>query len=74
MQEKIVLNLKVKTVTPIHIGGAQERHYVQNLDYVREGDNVFLLDENKLINHFGVEKYSHALASNSTFEASQLSQ
>jgi hypothetical protein len=66
MQNKIVLNLKVKTITPVHIGGAQEKHYIQNLDYIKEGDKIFLLDEKKLIHHFGINTYSNALASNST--------
>ena len=62
--DKIILNLQAKVVTPVHVGGAQERHYTANLDFVKDGDKVYFLDESKLIHHFGIERYSHSLATN----------
>jgi len=62
--DKIVLKLQAKVVTPVHVGGAQERHYISNLDFVKDGDKVYFLDESKLIHHFGIERYSHSLATN----------
>ena len=65
MEDKIILNLTAKVLTPVHVGGAQEKHYSENLDYYRDKDTVYFLDEKKLMNHFGIPRFSHALATNS---------
>lgn len=71
MQDKIILNLTAKVLTPVHVGGAQEKHYTENLDYYRAGDSIYFLDDKKLINHFGIPRFSHALATNTMAELLQ---
>ncbi|MEP7266148.1 MAG: type III-A CRISPR-associated RAMP protein Csm5 [Saprospiraceae bacterium] len=56
---------KLRILTPVHIGGAQEKHLQKGLDYITNGSVVYFLDEKKLISHFGIDKYSNALATNS---------
>lgn len=56
---------KIRIVTPVHIGGAQEKHWVKGIDFLTYGSKVYLLDEKKIVNEFGIEKYSNALVNKS---------
>ncbi|MBK7522799.1 MAG: hypothetical protein IPI53_01105 [Saprospiraceae bacterium] len=62
MNDKTIIKGKIRIVSPVHIGGAQEKHALKGLDYVVNKGTVYFLDENKLIAHFGIDKYSNALA------------
>jgi CRISPR/Cas system CSM-associated protein Csm5 (group 7 of RAMP superfamily) len=59
---KTIIKGKLRIVTPVHIGGAQEKHLQRGLDYIDNYDGVYFLDEKKLIDHFDIIKYSDALA------------
>jgi len=59
---KTIIKGKIRIVTPVHIGGAQEKHLQRGLDYIDTNEGVFFLDEKKLIGHFGISKYSEALS------------
>ena len=63
-REKLVLNLWLRTLTPIHIGGASEKHLIRDIDFIAKGNDVFFLNEQALIHHFSEAKYCDALASN----------
>lgn len=63
MNNKTIIKGKIRIISPVHIGGAQEKHALKGLDYIVNKGNVYFLDEYKLIAHFGPEKYSNALAS-----------
>ena len=39
----------VEVVTPVHIGMAQEKNYVRGLDYVLEGNEVWIVNSDKLL-------------------------
>ena len=60
--DKTIIKGKIRIVTPVHIGGAQEKHLQRGLDYIDTNEGVFFLDEKKLIGLFGITKYSEALA------------
>ena len=58
---KTIIKGKLRIVTPVHIGGAQEKHLQRGIDYIDTSDGVYFLDEKKLITHFGIGEYSNAL-------------
>lgn len=60
--DKTIIKGKIRIVTPVHIGGTQEKHLQRGLDYIDTNEGVFFLDEKKLIGLFGITKYSEALA------------
>ena len=61
---KTIIKGKMRIVTPVHIGGAQEKHLQQGLDYISEGSKIYFLDEKKILSHFDITQYSNALAIN----------
>lgn len=61
---KTVISGKLRVLTPIHIGGAQEKHLQEGLDFIVNGQSVYVLDSTKLIQHFGIEQYSNAQSLN----------
>lgn len=65
---KIIISGKLRIVTPVHIGGAQEKHLQKGLDFIVENGKVYMLDERKLMSHFGINKYSDALVANTLIE------
>lgn len=62
MNDKTIIKGKIRIISPVHIGGAQEKHALKGLDYIAKKGTVYFLDEYKLIAHFGPENYSSALA------------
>lgn len=60
---KINCDWKIKILTPVHIGGAQEKHWQEGLDFVIKEQKVYFLNQEKMINHWDVDPYSNALAS-----------
>jgi CRISPR/Cas system CSM-associated protein Csm5 (group 7 of RAMP superfamily) len=60
--DKIIYDLKLKALTPVHIGGAQEKHFQKGIDYLVIGRNVYFLDERKIVDQFGIDTYSNALS------------
>lgn len=40
--------LVIRTITPLHIGGPQEKHLIQGLDFIEEKGAVYLLDYIKI--------------------------
>lgn len=65
---KTMIRGKIRVLTPVHIGGAQEKHLQNGLDYISDGSRVYLLDSSKLIQHFGPDRFSNALAFNKLTE------
>ena len=61
---KIVIKGKIRIVTPVHIGGPQEKHLMRGLDYLVNSGKVYFLDEKKIIAKTGILNYSNALANN----------
>ena len=59
---KTVIKGKIRIVTPVHIGGPQEKHLMRGLDYLVKDRNVYFLDEKKIIAKTGLVNYSNALA------------
>ena len=60
---KRIIKGKLRIVTPVHIGGAQEKHLQKGLDYITKGSTIYFLDEKKLITAINdVGQYSNALA------------
>jgi CRISPR/Cas system CSM-associated protein Csm5 (group 7 of RAMP superfamily) len=59
---KTIIKGKLRIVTPVHIGGAQEKHLQRGLDYIDTTDGVYFLDEKKLITKWGITQYSDAVA------------
>jgi hypothetical protein len=53
--------LYVLTQTPVHIGGEQEKHLVEGMDYLMDGQRVWRLDDRKLANVLGLDTYVNAL-------------
>lgn len=50
MSEKIATTLywKLTPVSPIHVGGTQEKHRVLNVDAIKEGDKLYFLNVDQL--------------------------
>ena len=44
-----ICNLRLTPVTPIHIGGGDDKHLKMNLDYVKDHDKVRIIDWEKTI-------------------------
>lgn len=44
-------NLTMRTLSPLHIGGAQEKHMAQGLDYVSYRGRIYIIDLKKLCEH-----------------------
>ncbi|MCZ2101495.1 MAG: RAMP superfamily CRISPR-associated protein [Chitinophagales bacterium] len=61
---KTIIKGKVRIVTPVHIGGAQEKHLMSGLDYLNKDNKIFFFDDKKLIKEFGIDNYSNALSEN----------
>ena len=59
---KTVINGKLRIVSPVHIGGAQEKHMQKGLDFIDTNEGIFLIDEKKLISHFGIDIFSNSLS------------
>jgi CRISPR/Cas system CSM-associated protein Csm5 (group 7 of RAMP superfamily) len=55
--------LKMKVLTPIHVGGTQEKHLVEGLDYIKDGKSVYILDQQKLLDKLDMYILSEALLS-----------
>ena len=60
---KINCDWKIKILTPVHIGGAQEKHWQDGLDFIIKDRKVYFLNQEKMINHWGIDRYSDFLAS-----------
>ncbi len=41
--------LNIRVLTPIHVGGSQEKHLYEGLDFIREHSKVYLIDQQKLL-------------------------
>ncbi len=59
---KTIITGKLRIVTPVHVGGAQEKHLQKGLDYIAKDGKVYFLDEKKLIARFRIISYSDALS------------
>lgn len=56
-----VHHLKIHVLTPLHIGGPQEKHLKEGLDYLQEADKIWLFDQARMINIFGLNTYCAAI-------------
>jgi CRISPR/Cas system CSM-associated protein Csm5 (group 7 of RAMP superfamily) len=56
-----VYNLYINIKTPVHVGGAQEKHLVHGLDYVLRNGKVYVFDHQKLMNECGIDQYLNAI-------------
>ncbi|HMQ59263.1 MAG TPA: RAMP superfamily CRISPR-associated protein [Flavilitoribacter sp.] len=54
-------HLKVHVLTPLHIGAAQEKHLREGLDFLQEDGVVWIFDQSRIIEKFGLEAYCNAL-------------
>lgn len=61
---KTIIKGKLRIVTPVHIGGAQEKHLLKGLDFINDGSTIYFLDEKKIIAKTKIDQYSNALATN----------
>jgi len=52
----------MRVITPLHIGGMQEKHLVEGLDYVQEKARIFFLDLGKLCESISPQEVSEYLA------------
>ncbi len=59
---KTLITGKMRILTPVHIGGAQEKHWQKGLDYIDKNGKVYLLDEKKLIAQFRLDQYVNAVS------------
>jgi len=57
-----ILNLKLCSITPIHVGASSDKKLVENIDYVINGGNIIILDEEKILKQFKIHEYSNSLA------------
>ncbi len=48
----MLYNVKITTVTPIHIGASKENDLVRGLDYIQQGNQVYVIDRSKLLKLF----------------------
>lgn len=57
-----VMDLYLYVRTPVHVGGAQEKHLSGGIDYIAQDDHIHILDHNKLMEIAGQEQFVNALA------------
>lgn len=57
-----VMDLYLYVRTPVHVGGAQEKHLSGGIDYIAQDDQIHILDHNKLMKIAGQEQFINALA------------
>ncbi|MCB0596838.1 MAG: type III-A CRISPR-associated RAMP protein Csm5 [Lewinellaceae bacterium] len=57
-----VMDLYIRVRTPVHVGGAQEKHLLGGIDYVAEDGLIHVLDHKKLMQETGQEQYINALS------------
>jgi CRISPR/Cas system CMR subunit Cmr6 (Cas7 group RAMP superfamily) len=66
----MALTLYAEVLTPLHIGGASEKHAQKGLDYIQQGNQVFMIDEKKLLMALleknKLDDYSYEIAENAT--------
>lgn len=66
----MALTLYAEVLTPLHIGGASEKHAQKGLDYIQHGNQIFMVDEKKLllalIEKGKLDEYSYEIAENAT--------
>lgn len=48
MEYNKIYNIELKTITPVHVGGASENHWVANMDYIYKQGNIYILDHSKI--------------------------
>ena len=60
--EKKTVHLKLRTVSPIHVGAAQEKHLTRGVDYLVKDDRIYFLDEKKIVKDFDLHRYVTALS------------
>ncbi len=54
-------HLKAHVLTPLHVGAAQEKHLREGLDFLQEDGALWIFDQNRIIEKFGLEAYCNAL-------------
>lgn len=47
-------NVKVKILTPVHIGAGQEKNWIKGLDFIEQDGYVYPVDFNKLFTHIKI--------------------
>lgn len=59
-----IIPLKLRVITPVHIGGAQEKHLVKNIDFIQRDKKIYILNHNKLAETLPVHEFANAIAQN----------
>ena len=59
---KTVLKLKLVSLTPVHIGAAQEKHLAKGVDYLAKDGTILFLDESKILEKLKVHEYCNDLS------------
>lgn len=54
--------LWIKILTPTHVGGAQEKHYQENVDYIQIDNKWYFLDEQKVQKSIPPHQLANTLA------------
>ena len=67
-------HIKLTTLTPIHIGAGGDVDWIRGIDYIENGDNIYLLDMQKVAELVGAGELSSVLAEGNIDTDSQLLQ
>ncbi len=59
---KTVSNLKLVSLSPIHIGAAQEKHLAKGVDYLAKDGAILFLDESKILEKINISQYCNDLS------------
>ncbi len=68
IESKIILDFYIKTLTPVHIGAAQEQHLSKGVDYLTKNGKIYFIDEKKILvpphgtGSFRIDQYTNSLA------------
>lgn len=68
MEGRNIINFYIRTLTPVHIGAAAEKHFAKGVDYLTENGMVYFIDKRKILaspygeGKFSLDQYTNALS------------
>lgn len=50
--------VEIEVLSPLHIGAGSEKDWAENVDFVYDSRNVYKLNQKKVIEHIGIDRFS----------------
>jgi len=62
IEGKNIINFYIRTLTPLHVGAAQEAQLANGIDFLVENGKIFFIDEKKILKDFKLHQYTNSLS------------